>query len=231
MTDLDTRETADVRAERVNALEEERHRLRERLAVIRAELAELRASGEARKIKPPELWSQAEVDIDDVEAVLRQEPDTEWTIAKLGEHFPDASVGQLRRQIRRLVKRGIIRNPSHGRYVLAKMTAREYRRARGPRKMLRDRVLETFLANEVRAWTKRTLADHLGLVTSNQREHLGKVLGQLVDELYLTCDNNGWYLSLPAEVRNAVRQRGDTEVITRVTTTRTRPARRAARGR
>lgn len=219
-------------AGRISALEDERRRLLDRLATIRAELAGLRAP-QTWQIAPPEQWSRVQVGVEDVEEVLRRDPAAEWTVTALHQHLPNASEGQLRRQLGRLVKRGLVLTPARGRYVLARLTPQQYRDARAPQVPLRQRLLDTFLAAEQRAWTRAELLDHLDPPAT--AEYAGQVLTALVNEHYLTLDPKGWYRVLPATVRQALHGRDDTEIVgtvaTRSTAARTRAPRRTARTR
>ncbi|GAB3161930.1 hypothetical protein GCM10027258_79900 [Amycolatopsis stemonae] len=170
---------ADVES-RVAALEDERRRLLARLADIRAELADLRTP-RTWQIAPPAQWSQVRLSLEDVEAVLRSDPEAEWTFASLHQHFPDASDGQLRRQLGRLVKRGLV------------------------------------LVDEARPWKLTQLRAHLD--PPPPVESLRGVLAALMREHYVIRDPQGWYRVLPASARQALRQRGDTEIVGAVVAT------------
>jgi hypothetical protein len=231
VTDPDTRgpDTDDVRAARVAALEEELRRLRERATQIRAELADLRDTAESR-VPPPAQWSQATVTTHDIELVLRTAPETEWTVASIREHLPDASEPQLRRRLLQLKKRGLVRTPARGRYVLVPLSSSEYRRARSPRPPLRERVLDVFLADEHRAWTKRTLATHLEL-PDRSIPYFHEMLARLQREHYVVQDNNGWLRPLPASARDAFSQRPDTEILGAAVPITRKRCRRTTQGR
>ncbi|WP_370973690.1 hypothetical protein [Amycolatopsis sp. cg9] len=222
---------ADVES-RVAALEDERRRLLARLADIRAELADLRTP-RTWQIAPPAQWSQVRLSLEDVEAVLRSDPEAEWTFASLHQHFPDASDGQLRRQLGRLVKRGLVLVPARGRYVLARLTPKQYREAHAPHVPLRQRVLDVVLVDEARPWKLTQLRAHLD--PPPPVESLRGVLAALMREHYVIRDPQGWYRVLPASARQALRQRGDTEIVGAVVATRgttaarTRAPRRIAR--
>lgn len=197
---------------RIDELERERRHLLDRLQEVRQELAQLQAartsaSTPAVNLPPPSQWSQVTVSNDDIENVLRQAPETTWTVAEIRKHLPNASEAQIRSRLKRLTRRGLVQAPSRGRYVLAQLSPEQYRKARGPRKTVRERILDL-----IETAPTRTRQDFLDELQDVHPETVRLELASMVRNHELTLDARGYYRPFPVDALKALVRRPDSQL-------------------